>query len=305
MTDADTPILHHYDRSPFAEKARLMLGLKGLAWKSVDIPVFMPKPDLMPLTGGYRKTPVMQIGANVYCDTQCIGDTLEAMRPSPSLYPKGQKGAAMGVLRWSESAYFMASVGSVIPAFVDDLPEAFMEDRAQFSGRSFDADGLKAAQPHALSQWRTYTRWVEEQLSDGRQFFFGDKSGAVDISLYMHIWFTRAIADEADISDLPHIVEWAERVGAIGHGEPSEMDAQAALDLARDTDPGAVDGAIEAPFSAGDAVTVTPEDSGRVPVSGKLLVADAGRITISRKEERVGEVAVHFPRAGFIIAPQK
>ena len=31
-------ILHHYDFSNFAEKARLMLGFKGLAWRGVEIP---------------------------------------------------------------------------------------------------------------------------------------------------------------------------------------------------------------------------------------------------------------------------
>jgi hypothetical protein len=62
MTDV---ILHHYALSPFAEKVRIGLGLKQAAWKSVDIPIIMPKPDLMPLTGGYRKTPVMQVGADI------------------------------------------------------------------------------------------------------------------------------------------------------------------------------------------------------------------------------------------------
>jgi len=58
-------ILHHYPMSPYAEKTRRALGIKKLAWRSVTIPVIMPKPDLMPLTGGYRKTPVMQIGADI------------------------------------------------------------------------------------------------------------------------------------------------------------------------------------------------------------------------------------------------
>ncbi len=43
---------------------RVAFGIKGLAWKSVIIPRILPKPDLMPLTGGYRKTPVLQIGAD-------------------------------------------------------------------------------------------------------------------------------------------------------------------------------------------------------------------------------------------------
>ena len=65
-------ILHHYPSSPFSEKIRLVLGYKKLPWKSVLIPNIMPKPDLMPLTGGYRKTPVLQVGADIYCDTQLI-----------------------------------------------------------------------------------------------------------------------------------------------------------------------------------------------------------------------------------------
>ena len=44
-------ILHHYPLSPFAEKIRLMLGLKGLSWRSVHIPMLMPKPGLVALTG--------------------------------------------------------------------------------------------------------------------------------------------------------------------------------------------------------------------------------------------------------------
>ena len=53
-------ILHHFASSPFAEKARIALAIKKATWKSVDIPNMMPKPDLMPLTGGYRKTPVLR-----------------------------------------------------------------------------------------------------------------------------------------------------------------------------------------------------------------------------------------------------
>ena len=44
-------ILHHFHRSPFSEKIRVVFGHKGLSWRSVRIPPIMPKPDLMPLTG--------------------------------------------------------------------------------------------------------------------------------------------------------------------------------------------------------------------------------------------------------------
>ena len=57
-------ILHHYPSSPFSEKMRLVLGYKKLGWKSVVIPAIMPKPDVLALTGGYRKTPFLQVVYN-------------------------------------------------------------------------------------------------------------------------------------------------------------------------------------------------------------------------------------------------
>lgn len=59
-------ILHHFDISPFAEKIKVALGIKGLPWRSVQIPLIMPKPLLTLQTRGYRKTPVMHIGAAVF-----------------------------------------------------------------------------------------------------------------------------------------------------------------------------------------------------------------------------------------------
>src|ERR1700754_5213131 len=80
-------ILHHYLTSPYAEKVRKALGIKRLAWRSVTIPVIMPKPDLMPLTGGYRKTPVRRIGADIYCGTQLMRREVERPLAEPSLSP--------------------------------------------------------------------------------------------------------------------------------------------------------------------------------------------------------------------------
>jgi len=68
MTDI---ILHHYDTSPYSEKVRTGFGLKGLAWASVEL----------------------QIGADIYCDSQLIMRELERRYPTPSFYPAGH-GAA-------------------------------------------------------------------------------------------------------------------------------------------------------------------------------------------------------------------
>ena len=124
-------ILHHYPQSPVAEKARVALGIKGLAWDSVIIPRVPPKPDLMPLTGGYRRTPVMQIGADIYCDSQCILRELERRHPEPSLIPGQSAGLVWGVSRWTDGPLLDLAVRVVLGAQAEDLPADFAADRGR------------------------------------------------------------------------------------------------------------------------------------------------------------------------------
>src|SRR5215468_4916198 len=95
-------LLHHYDTSPFSEKIRKVFAHKRLAWGAVEQPSIMPKPELVPLTGGYRRIPVLQIGADVYCDTQCIVRVLERLQPEPTIYPEGGVATAHAWNLWAD-----------------------------------------------------------------------------------------------------------------------------------------------------------------------------------------------------------
>lgn len=97
-------VLHHYWMSPYAEKVRCILGFKRLPWKSVLIPIVMPKPDLLALTGGYRKTPVLQIGADVFCDTDLIARVLDASSPIRRCFPTAQRDSVTPLARGSSSS---------------------------------------------------------------------------------------------------------------------------------------------------------------------------------------------------------
>jgi glutathione S-transferase len=302
MTDI---ILHHYAGSPFAEKVRIALAIKQAAWKSVDIPNVMPKPDLMPLTGGYRKTPVVQIGADIYCDTQLILLEIEKRLPSPPLLPKGREGEARGLAMWIDRNIFWSAVGVVMGEIGDKLPEAFKKDRSEFSGRSFDADKLRAAQPTMCAQTYAQFSLAEEMLADGRPFLLGDAPSLADCALYNPVWFIKArLSPSASPLDrLPRIVAWSERMKAFGTGKRSDMSAIEALDVAKAATPApvSVDAADPSGLKAGQKISVTPDDTGKVPVSGELVGLSADRISIRRSEPRVGEVVVHFPRAGYLV----
>ena len=125
MTTAHPIILHHFDESPFSEKMRVVFGLKNIAWTSVLISRIMPRPDLMPMTGGYRRTPVMQIGADIYCDTQCIIRELERRFPEPTLFPNGYEGIAWATAMWTDRPFFQSTVNLVFGSLADKVPAGF------------------------------------------------------------------------------------------------------------------------------------------------------------------------------------
>jgi glutathione S-transferase len=300
-------ILHHYPTSPFAEKVRIALGIKGLAWRSVSIPMIMPKPDLMPLTGGYRKTPVMQIGADIYCDTQCIVRELERRFPEPSLYRGTDAGTANALAFWSERNVFSPTVGMVFGLRPGVLPPGFLEDRSRMSGRELNPERLRAAKPLLVDQLRPHYSWFEAMLADGRAFLTGQYPTLVDCAVYNPCWFIRSnIGVVAPLDELPRLQAWMDRVAAIGHGRPLELSSQEALAIARAAKPQTASREdAHDPFGRkpGMRVEVTPDDMGKDPVVGELITSSVDEIVIRRDDAQVGEVAVHFPRAGFVVKP--
>jgi glutathione S-transferase len=306
-------ILHHFDRSPFSEKIRVILGHKGISWRSVRIPQIMPKPDLMPLTGGYRRTPVMQIGADVFCDTQIIVREIERRFPSPTLFPPGAAGVPWGLSSWTDRAFFQAAVNLVFGTLGPKVPQAFVEDRSQLRGAKFDLDKMRAAIPQMRDQLRAQLGWIEAQLADGRKWLLGDFSLA-DASAYMNVWYLQSnLSAEEDqvvaglnsiFAGLSQVAAWESRMRALGHGLREEISSVDALGIAAKASPVTV--AEDDPNDpngrkVGDTVRVVPDDYGKVEVSGEIVSLSAQHIAIHRVDERVGEIVVHFPRAGFLI----
>lgn len=295
-------ILHHFDGSPFAEKARLIMGLKKLAWRSVQIPMVPPKPGLTALTGGYRKTPVLQIGAEIFCDTRRIARELERRFPVPTLFPGGNAGMAMALGAWSDTRFFEPGAGLSMGVNTG-IPEPILKDRFAFFN-FMDFTTLGAEIPHLFGQLLAQAELVEEQLADGRAFLFGDQPGWADINGYFAVWMCRGNIAAVQEYFAPYLcmAAWEARMAAIGHGTRTELDATEALAVARNT--AAQPGTGVAPgepldLEAGMDVIVEPDDYGRVPVRGRLITLNRREIGINRDDERAGNVNVHFPRAGY------
>ena len=301
-------ILHHFDESPFSEKVRIVFGLKNLAWTSVRITRIMPRPDLMPMTGGYRRTPVMQIGADIYCDTQCILRELERRFPEPTLFPNGNEGIAWGTAMWTDRSFFQSTVNLIFGTIADKVPQEFIADREKLRGAKFDVAAMTAAIPQMRDQLRAHLQWIETELGSGRPWIDGDKPGLCDVHAYMNVWYVRQNLATADqfLAEFGNLRAWETRMRAIGHGRRSEMSTSDALALAaaatpqtrEQADPGDPNGR-----KPGDRVEVMPDDYGKVKVAGEIVALSSQNIAIRRHDPDAGEVVVHFPRAGFLVLP--
>ena len=303
-------ILHHYPTSPFSEKIRLVLGYKQLAWKSVVIPSIMPKPDVLALTGGYRKTPFMQIGADVYCDSALICEVLEQLRPEPALYPTANRGLARLLAQWADSTLFWASMAynlqpkgaaAMFAGAPPEVPKAFAADRGAMTV------GMTRLRPgDAAAAYKSYLRRIASLL-DGQDFLLGAAPCVADFAVYHPLWFSRRrVPLMADILDAtPAVLAWMDRIESIGHGTVEKFNAMDAIAVsAHAAGATALFDSVfqdEHGIALGEEVTVSAETFGPEPTQGTLVAATRTRYTLRRTDPRAGTVHVHFPRLGFVL----
>lgn len=308
-------ILHHYPMSPFAEKIRRVLAYKQLPWKSVLIPAVMPKPDLIALTGGNRKTPMLQVGADIYCDTALICDTLEHLQPEPTLYPPNNKGLARIMAQWADHQLFWAAMAhnlrpdgaaQLLASQPIEVAKAFAQDRA----------AMRVAVPRvgpndAAGAYQSYLRRLANMLEE-QPFLFGAQPCVADFAAFHPLWFTRVQTPVmAGILDAtPGILAWMDRMASIADAAVETLDAPGAIAIAAQAKPQPVDGQAfqdDHGIALGTQVTISGDTFGPEPSEGTLVAATRLHYTLRRDDERAGTVHVHFPRIGYVlrVAPAK
>ncbi|MDA9132921.1 glutathione S-transferase family protein [Alphaproteobacteria bacterium] len=303
-------ILHHYPQSPVAHKVRMALGIAGASWQSVEIPRLPPKPLLVPLTAGYRRTPVLQIGADIYCDSQNIALAIDQSNPPHSLFPDYTYGMAMMISSWAETTLFDLSVRLVLTHALGKVPEDFIRDRGSlYFEPNWTEASLRAALPSVMHELRASLGFVEAHLAatDGT-YLNGQKPCYGDAALGYICWFLRGRWDGGGtlLANYPALSTLEAALDRLGDGQPQDMDAEAALAIATAAMPqspiGIIDGASS--LAIGQTVMIRPKGETADPdVVGTLRYCDGMRISIDHRHEQVGHVAVHFPVVGYVMTP--
>ncbi len=296
-------ILHHYAMSPFGQKIRSMLGYAELTWQSAITREMPPRPVLAQLAGGYRKIPVAQIGADVFCDSRTIAAEIARLADRPELALENIDAEA---LAWAGRAdldlFFPCVLAASTPAMRRKARESmslldigrFMLDRVGMSRKAaIKIAGFKEARPLVLA----HLAQVEEQLR--QDFLFGAAPSHADFSTYHGLWFIRDLGESPLVDDFPETLAWMDRIAAFGEGARSEITGQQALDAAAAAEPRPIAAACQADPLVGREVTIAPSDYGQVPTAGILAGATEHSWILARNDSRLGKVHVHFPQQGY------
>lgn len=299
-------ILYHYPLSPFSEKVRLMLGYAGLEWQSVRVREMPPRPGLEALAGGYRKVPVAQIGADVFCDTRTIAREIARLGNKPELALENNPEDVQAFVRETDLDVFLACLvaSSGTKALVKLVKSTslmttfrFFKDRIAM-GRK--AKVAAVGPKEAKRKMHQHLARMEGMLDS--PFLFGETPCIADFSAYHSLWYVRDVAEVNLAKSYPRVNAWMNRMHHFGHGRDLFLSEDAALDVARTAEPRPLTAGVT-DEATGTRISIAPSDYGREPVVGKLVAADENEYVVQREHPRVGTVNVHFPRDGFTVRP--
>jgi hypothetical protein len=103
----------------------------------------------------------------------------------------------------------------------------------------------------------------------------------------------------------PAVIDWMDRMAAIGHGAIEKSSSDEAIAVAKAGTPHTLltDSTFQDDhgIALGSAVTIRAESFGLEETPGTLVAATRTHYTLERGHERVGTVHVHFPRIGYVL----
>ncbi|MDO9177879.1 MAG: glutathione S-transferase family protein [Agitococcus sp.] len=297
-----TLILHHYPMSPFSEKIRVMLGYADVAWQSCMTREMPPRPLLARLAGGYRKIPVAQIGADIFCDSHIIAAEIAQLSNKPALDLDNLDADQQAFIIKVDLDLFFACLFAagtmklnikVLKAMSLLDVGRFLLDRINMGRKA----KVRAVNPlKAKELVIAHLADLEQRLS--QDFLFGQMPTHADFSTYHTLWFIHELAESPLLKGHPRLLNWMARMKAFGHGTSQQINEVQALKAAQ-TEPRIIANEYRQDALIGQTVSIAPADYGCEPTTGTLVGVMPNRWIIARQDVELGTLHIHFPRQGY------
>ena len=296
------PILYHYPMSPYSEKLRLTMGLLQRPWLSAQVAAYPPRAALAAVVGGYRRIPVLQIGAHIYCDTRLAFAAL--MGDESGYLSLTDRDEALR--QWAEQEVFFAVIAAsshyrALRYLTRELSILgllrFLRDRIVMTR---DASIIQPDAKTARDVLSSFVSHLGDRLTENA-YLSGPEMGYLDLCCFHPLWMACQIDPRVTARCSSAVRAWFKKIQDIGHGEFSPATPQIIADaIAEQTDFSG--GVVEPPYLVAEPVTVRPSDYARDASSGMLVSLDGRRIVLERPLSEGGRVFLHFPRHGFEIS---
>lgn len=167
--------------SMFCEKARIVLGMKGVPYEVVDV----KKDDRKSLIAfsSQRKVPVMDYHGQCIIDSTFISAFLEEKYPEKSIYPKGasDKGLCLMLEDWSDEVLIHA---------------------VHLMRRAENPEARKEAERELAIHLRTL-----DQLFTGKKFIF-DRITIADIAIFTQLHYLYTVIKYEIPANYKNLLAW-------------------------------------------------------------------------------------------------
>ncbi len=208
---ASKPSLYEEPFSHYCVSADRMLAFKGVTYEPIPV-TYHDKRDLIAATGQDYVPTLMWQGKPVFWYD--IPDFLEKERPTPSFYPRGQKGVAKMLEHWGhqvlEEQVWRYVVTKVPPFLSSDLERwAFEEMQTRARG---PWHVLEMRREEFRQEMEKHLAMVEATLVD-RDWILGEPSLA-DFGIYGGMYPLFFIGEKVPKA-LPRLAKWADRIAKI------------------------------------------------------------------------------------------
>ncbi|MDO9621384.1 MAG: glutathione S-transferase family protein, partial [Moraxellaceae bacterium] len=250
--------------------------------------------------GGYRKIPVAQIGADIFCDSHSIASEIARLSDKPELALENCSAEVQAYVQHAELKVFIACLMSSANAKVlrkakqslslFDMAK-FAWDRIQLGKDSV----VKMSPARAKTILAKHLDDVESRLT--KDFLFGDLPNHADFATYHPLWFAHDLAEKS-FDQYPKLTAWLGRMSAFGEGQRQDISINDALNIAKSHEPRELINSSDEPL-LGKMVTVAPADYGQLPTTGVLVQSTKHSWTLAHDDALVGKIHRHFPKVGF------
>ncbi len=319
------PILHRSLISPYSEKLMVLMGYLGIPWRSVIAPKGIPRPVQQVLVGAYsRRIPIMQQGADLYCDSTLILRELARSTGQQTLCPTANASHRHSLMSHIDECALTCMVDSLSPwelvsGYFRLIPPkdafVFLRDRSRLARRLKRVDPDHARQPR--DEAAVEARNLLESLDRRLEFspYLNDDSGTLgsshpssaspyeqptelDFTAFTMLWYHQQLNGLRLADGLPRLRDWLSRMIAFGHGTYESVAPAQALTIAKQASPAAIPDTWKQSPLYGKHCCFRPQDRlGNVMdfVEGEVVGANQQRIVIRRVHPEIGETQIHFP----------